>query len=64
LFFSFFASIDDRHSAVCQKHDQADPDKNRVTAWKVFNADGETIAVVTVRESQIEPLRQNEIWRA
>ena len=28
---------------------------------EVFNAIGETIAVVTVRESQIEPLRQNEV---
>jgi hypothetical protein len=28
---------------------------------EVFNAVGETIAVVTVRESQIEPLRQNEV---
>lgn len=28
---------------------------------EVFNAVGETIAVVTVRESQIEPLTQNEV---
>ena len=28
---------------------------------EVFNALGETIAVVTVRESQIEPLRRDEI---
>ena len=28
---------------------------------EVFNAVGETIAVVTVRASQIEPLRQNEV---
>ena len=28
---------------------------------EVFNAVGETLAVVTVRESQIEPLRDNEV---
>ena len=28
---------------------------------EVFNAVGETIAVVTVRESQIEPLANNEV---
>ena len=28
---------------------------------EVFNAIGETIAVVTVRESQIEPLRNDEV---
>lgn len=28
---------------------------------EVFNAVGETIAVVTVRESQIEPLTNNEV---
>lgn len=28
---------------------------------EVFNALGETIAVVTARESQIEPLRKNEV---
>jgi hypothetical protein len=28
---------------------------------EVFNALGETLAVVTVRESQIEPLRNNEV---
>jgi hypothetical protein len=28
---------------------------------EVFNAVGDTIAVVTVRESQIEPLRKDEI---
>ena len=28
---------------------------------EVFNALGETLAVITVRESQIEPLRNNEV---
>ena len=28
---------------------------------EVFNAVGDTIAVVTVRESQIEPLRKDEV---
>lgn len=28
---------------------------------EVFNALGETVAVVTVRESQIEPLRRDEV---
>ena len=28
---------------------------------EVFSAIGETLAVVTVRESQIEPLRSNEV---
>ena len=28
---------------------------------EVFNAVGETLAVVTVRESQIEPLTRNEV---
>ena len=28
---------------------------------EVFNAIGETIAVVTVRESQLQPLRDNEV---
>jgi len=28
---------------------------------EVFNAVGETVAVVTVRESQIEPLKSNEV---
>ena len=28
---------------------------------EVFNAVGETIAVVTVRESQVEPLTNNEV---
>ena len=30
---------------------------------EVFNALGQTIAVVTVRESQIEPLADNEVLR-
>lgn len=35
--------------------------KNRGYSLEVFNAVGETLAVVTVRESQIEPLTNNEV---
>ena len=37
------------------------PGQERGCSLEVFNAIGETIAVVTVRESQIEPLAPNEV---
>jgi len=40
----------------------ASPVRNQVTASKVFNAVGETVDVVTVRESQIEPLTADELF--
>jgi hypothetical protein len=33
-------------------------------ALEVFNTVGETIDVVAVGESEIEPLRSNEVWHA
>jgi Domain of unknown function (DUF4926) len=33
-------------------------------ALEVFNTVGETIDVITVAESEIEPLRSDEVWHA
>ena len=40
------------------------PDQEPGYSLEVFNALGETIAVITVRESQIEPLTAKEILNA
>jgi len=37
------------------------PDQEPGYSLEVFNAVGETVAVVTVRESEIEPLKANEL---
>jgi len=37
------------------------PDQETGYSLEVFNAVGETITVITVRESQIEPLNGNEV---
>jgi len=48
-------------ATVVDQHE--DPQgKERGYSLEFFNAVGETIAVVVVRESQIEPLKNNEIF--
>ena len=37
------------------------PDQEPGYSLEIFNAVGETVAVVTVRESQVEPLTANEL---
>ena len=45
-------------ATIVEHHPAADEDGYSL---EVFNALGETIAVITVAESQIEPLRSNEV---
>lgn len=45
-------------ATIVEHHPTVDEDGYSL---EVFNALGETIAVITVAESQIEPLRSNEI---
>ena len=52
-----------RHGDVATvvEHHPGGPGQEPGYSLEVCNAVGETLAVVTVRESQIEPLRQNEV---
>ena len=43
------------------EHHPARPGQEPGYSLEVFNAVGDTVAVVTVRESQIEPLTSNEL---
>jgi hypothetical protein len=47
--------------ATSVEHHVGRPDREPVYTLEVFNAVGQTIAVVTVRESEIEPLKPNEL---
>ena len=47
-------------ATIVETHPPA-PGQEPGYSLEVFNAVGESIAVVTVRDSQIEPLRQNEV---
>ncbi|HYX28181.1 MAG TPA: DUF4926 domain-containing protein [Pyrinomonadaceae bacterium] len=47
-------------ATIVETH-QVKPDQETGYTLEVFNALGETIAIVTVRESQIEPLERDEI---
>ena len=47
--------------ATIVEHHAGRPGQEPGYTLEVFNAIGETIAVVTVRASQIEPLRNNEV---
>ena len=47
--------------ATIVEHHPGRPGQEPGYSLEVFNAVGETIAVVTVRESQIEPLTANEL---
>lgn len=47
--------------ATIVEHHAGRPGQEPGYTLEVFNAVGETIAVVTVRESQIEPLRVDEV---
>jgi hypothetical protein len=47
--------------ATIVEHHSGRPGQEPGYSLEVFNAVGETIAVVTVRESQIELLHQNEV---
>ena len=47
--------------ATIVEHHLGRPGQEPGYTLEVFNAIGETIAVITVRESQIEPLRNNEV---
>jgi hypothetical protein len=47
--------------ATIVEHHTGRPGQEPGYSLEVFNAVGETIAVVTVRESEIEPLRPGEV---
>ena len=47
--------------ATIVDYDRGRPDQEPGYSLEVFNALGETIAVITVRESQIEPLSEREV---
>jgi len=47
--------------ATIVEHHQGRPDQEPGYTLEVFDAVGETIAVVTVRESQIEPLKAKSL---
>ena len=47
--------------ATIIEHYEGRPGQEPGYELEVFNAVGETIAVVTVRESQVEPLRRDEV---
>ena len=47
--------------ATIVEHHAGRPGQEAGYTLEVFNAIGETITVVTVHESQIEPLRDNEV---
>lgn len=47
--------------ATIIEHYEARPGQEPGYELEVFNAVGETLAVITVRESQIEALRDNEV---
>ncbi len=48
--------------ATIVEHYEPAPGQEPGYALEVFNAVGQTIAVVTVCESQIEPLLENEVF--
>jgi hypothetical protein len=48
--------------ATVVEYYEADPGQEPGYELEIFNAVGETIAVVTVRESQIENLRSDEVF--
>lgn len=47
--------------ATIVEHHQGRPGQEPGYSLEVFNAVGETVAVITLRESQIEPLSAKEI---
>jgi hypothetical protein len=48
--------------ATVAEHIEARPNGEAAYALEVFNAVGETVVVILVKESQIEPLRSDELW--
>lgn len=48
--------------ATIVEHHQGRPGQEPGYSLEVFNAVGETVAVITLRESQIEPLSAKEIF--
>ena len=48
--------------ATIVEHHQGRPGQEPGYSLEVFNAVGETVAVITLRESQIEPLSAMEIF--
>jgi hypothetical protein len=47
--------------ATVVEHHSGRPEQEPGYSLEVFNAVGETIAVITVRESEVEPLTSNEL---